>query len=161
MFENEEVKQHSQALASSTKSLISLSVKGLKNWLLIKLVGDREWENSDDRRVRFLGDRCKNIETWDESDIWDLSGSLAKTIYKRLVEFDRGFGHSYLSSEEWEHCLDEMRFGFWFYGWEDTSSWKEFVEESTGGDHKRQEKLWNRANHGIRLFAEHFGNLWI
>jgi len=128
----------------------------IKDWFVRKLVGHRDWENDPDRRVEFFAERCSNIETWDSSDLWDLRVSLAQTIYKRLEAFGDGMGHSYLSGEEWTEVLYKMRFGFWFYGWEQSKAWTEFVNSSP----ESIQELWTRADEGTSLFGEHFGNLW-
>lgn len=82
-----------------------------------------------------------------DAETWSLRSMTAEWILPRLKRFrEIDAGHpSGISAKAWNAIVDEMIFAFAF--WAD--------EPNNASD-----KLYKRAEHGLRLFAKWFPHLW-
>ncbi len=123
-------------------------IKEIQEKILIHIVGNRDYEEFHNRRLRFLKDRIRNIETYDESDLWNLYKPLAKTIHNRLEAFRDSGIHSYpmgLGSDKWALILYKMSYAFWIIA---------YLED--------YDKDYDQSivDEGLSLFSEYFLHLW-
>lgn len=101
---------------------------------------------NDDRWEKFTKQRLER--GFDESELWNLDGTIAKFIYPRLKEFSEcsdGIRPNGIESEEWEDILNQMVKGF-----ELIASDKIKTDE--------EEELEQKA---LDLFSKYFFCLWI
>jgi len=100
------------------------------------------------RDIIFLYQR--KTRGFDDSEMWNLDYSLAKLILPRLKLFKKtcSVRPSNLTDEQWKDILDEM---IWSFNWYCGQQW------SYGKDYATNS---NRANEGLKLFAEYFDSLW-
>ena len=106
----------------------------------------RSWIRVATRMVKFFFQRL--FRGFDDSECWNLDGSLARLIVPRLKRFKEiGRAHPHdLTQEKWDEYLDEMISAFEFFA----------------GDARFDcdTEQFDKANVGLNLFAKHFGNLW-
>ena len=107
-----------------------------------------------DKRIKKYAKQRKE-RGFDDTETWSLDQSIAKFVLprlKRFKEINNGFP-CHLKSEEWNNILDQIIDGFecvikredWELKPSDTDSWHEINK---------------RAENGLKLFAEHFRELW-
>ncbi len=84
-----------------------------------------------------------------DADLWNLSFTIARFVYPRLVRFREmprmGFPASLASSEDWDRILDQMIPAF------------ELLNRDDFTDEKAQIETIDR---GLKLFAKWFEHLW-
>ncbi len=98
------------------------------------------------RAVRHLYQRL--TRGWDDSQTYSLDYSLGQIIaprLSRLKEINNGYPDS-MTPEEWNAKLDKMIAAFEFAGSE--RRWEAGPEE------------FEKHNEGLKLFAEHYWQLW-
>ena len=91
----------------------------------------------------------KLTKGWSDEDTWSLDHSLAKLILPRLKRFrEVTIARPWdINEKEWYDILDQMIFGFEFYA--AGKQWESPPKED-----------YERANNGIKLFAEYYPCLW-
>lgn len=104
------------------------------------------------RRIRFWLQR--RVRKFSDDELWSLDVTIAKFILPRLRRFkQKNDSHpSTLSEKEWNKKLDEMIYSFSYYARGEQRQY-ENTEES-----KSEQK---QAIHGLRMFAQWYGHLWI
>lgn len=98
----------------------------------------------------------KQLKTWGfcDAETWSLYSGIAKFTLPRLIKFkekNNGFPMG-MTSEEWDKILDKMIFAF---EWIVTSDDVEIDLPTAQADIN-----WKECDTGLRLFGEHFRNLW-
>lgn len=100
---------------------------------------------NDEKWDEFMGQRIER--GFDESELWNLDGTIAKFIYPRLKAFAEGELNCHpdnMSIEEWASVLSRMERGF----------------ELISSDEEKSDAEICVENEAIRLFAEYFFYLW-
>lgn len=98
------------------------------------------------RWIRFWWQR--RTRGWDDATVWSLDGTIAAFILPRLKRF-KEINKCYppdLTPEKWNEILDKMILAMEFY-----SSENRFASNK---------ESYEKADEGIKLFAEWFIHLW-
>ena len=112
------------------------------------------------RKIKWFIQR--GIRGWADSDTWDFHCYLADIITggtKYLLENQHGYPGS-LTEKEWDQKLKEMIWAFEYYR-DYSDIWYQDVcrVDSTQAD-KNKEINEKRAKEGLKIFIEHFRDLW-
>ena len=107
---------------------------------------------------------------YSDDELWNLDYTIAKWILPRLKAFKKdniGWPVHFDSFTEWTKTIDEMIWSFDFIvnqdKYEDKLIEKYGSELDENGKYKwivETEKLVDRCNKGLELFAKHYRNLW-
>lgn len=103
----------------------------------------------DKRQEKWKKQRKKR--GFDDTELWSLDQSLAMHILPRLKAFRKtphGWPGFCETQEKWNEILDHMIFAFDF-----AATGKQYPVDTT-------EEEWERAQKGLRLFAECYFDLW-
>ena len=109
--------------------------------------GKKELKKSRKRMKKLQDEIDKN--GFDNSETWNLNGTIAQFIYPRIKVFAKdpvGYPPS-LTPKSWEKILKKMVYSFKMLS-KDVDSW---------GDY---EKVNDKVNIGLDLFSKYYSNLW-
>lgn len=97
----------------------------------------------------------KGLSKIREEELWSLDVTLAKYILPRLIKFkdinDMSYPSEFESHEKWHEIIDKMIYSF-----------KYIIKRNDGmlGNLEEEKKRREKYKEGMRLFAEHFIDLW-
>lgn len=104
----------------------------------------------------------RGIRGWSEFDAWDLHCYLLK-IMKEGTEYLRKYQHGYpasLTEEKWQKKLDEMIWSFQYLLDKEDIWGQDYYRVGEEQANKNKEINEKRAKEGLKVFIEHFRDLW-
>jgi len=105
--------------------------------------------------IMFAASRC-------DSDTWEFYHYLSNIVAggtRYLLKYQHGYPAS-LTEEEWHKKLKEMVWAFEYYRDSSEIWWQDVRRVSAEQAEKAKEINEKRAKEGLKIFIEHFRDLW-